>query len=242
MKKIMLGLLTIFLTTVFLAACKSSAPPPSPTSEEGKATAVTPTKETPTKPPTAKEPPAPAQGGPAKEVKPVTPVKIDKPVDALTPEDMEKLTAVIETNQGVIKFKFFPKEAPNTCKNFIKLAQAHFYDGLIFHRVIAGFMIQGGDPKGDGSSGPGYSIKAEFNSHNHVPGTVSMARSSDPDSAGSQFFICLEAKSHLDGQYTAFGQVSSGLEVVQKIGATKTSPTDRPIEPQTMKKVYIEGL
>jgi peptidyl-prolyl cis-trans isomerase B (cyclophilin B) len=160
----------------------------------------------------------------------------------LKPEQMEKLTAVIETSQGTIKFKFFPREAPGHCNNFIKLAQQGFYNGLIFHRVIEGFMIQGGCPQGSGTGGPGWQIKAEFNEHPHVDGTVSMARSNDPDSAGSQFFICHGTQKFLDGKYTAFGQVSEGLEVVHTIAATKTVGNDRPVEKQVMKKVYIEGL
>ncbi len=125
--------------------------------------------------------------------------------------------AVIETEKGVIKFKFFAKDAPKTVKNFIKLAKKGFYDGLIFHRVIPNFMIQGGCPKGTGTGGPGYSIDAEFNKQKHVEGTVAMARSADPDSAGSQFYICHGDTPHLDGQYTVFGQVIEGLEVVHKI-------------------------
>jgi peptidylprolyl isomerase/peptidyl-prolyl cis-trans isomerase B (cyclophilin B) len=125
--------------------------------------------------------------------------------------------AVIETSKGTIVFKFFPKDAPATVKNFITLANKGFYNGLNFHRVVPGFVIQGGDPKGDGTGGPGYNIKAEFNSQKHLLGTVAMARSADPDSAGSQFYICLDAKPFLDGKYTVFGQVTSGIDVVKKI-------------------------
>jgi len=164
-------------------------------------------------------------------------------VKELTPEDMEKLTAVIETNRGVIKFKFNPREAPGHCRNFIRLAQSHFYDGTIFHRVIQGFMIQGGDPQGTGMGGPGYTINAEFSDLPHNAGTVSMARSRDPNSAGSQFFICLERTPHLDGQYSVFGQVVEGMEVVKAIGATRVrAGNNRPVEDQVMEKVYIEGL
>jgi peptidyl-prolyl cis-trans isomerase B (cyclophilin B) len=160
----------------------------------------------------------------------------------LKPEQIAKLTAVIETNQGVIKFKFFDNDAPGHCNNFIKLASQGFYNGLIFHRVIQGFMIQGGCPQGSGTGGPGWQIKAEFNKHPHVDGTVSMARSQDPDSAGSQFFICDGTQSFLNGKYTAFGQVSEGLDVVHAIAAVKTGGADRPAEKQIMTKVYIEGL
>lgn len=163
-------------------------------------------------------------------------------MDDLKPEDMENLTAVIETSQGVIKFKFFPHDAPGHCNNFIKLAGENFYDGLIFHRVIKGFMIQGGCPQGTGTGGPGYHIKAEFNKKPHLDGTVSMARAQDPDSAGSQFFICLGTQDFLDGQYSAFGQVVEGLDVVHAIGSVKTDPRDRPLQEQKMERVYIEGL
>lgn len=183
-------------------------------------------------------PAAPAAAPKPQEGKPVT---IANP-DQLTVDDMKKLQAVIETNQGVIKFKFYPEQAPLTCRNFIKLASKGFYNNLIFHRVIQGFMIQGGDPQGTGTGGPGWNVKAEFSNIPHVPGTVSMARAQDPNSAGSQFFICLEKKSFLDGQYTAFGQVTSGQDVVEKIGATPTGAQDRPREPQTMLKVYIEAI
>jgi cyclophilin family peptidyl-prolyl cis-trans isomerase len=131
-------------------------------------------------------------------------------------ENQEKL-AVIETEKGTITFKFFPKEAPNTVENFTKLANKGFYNGLAFHRVEPGFVIQGGDPNGDGTGGPGYTIKAEFNSHPHLKGTVAMARANDPDSAGSQFYICLDTAAFLNGKYTVFGQVVEGQEVVDKI-------------------------
>lgn len=155
---------------------------------------------------------------------------------------MQNLTAVIETNRGVIKFKFFQKDAPETCRNFIRLAESHFYDGLIFHRVVDGFVIQGGDPFGNGTGGPGYNVKAEFNNQKHLEGTVAMARSASPDSAGSQFYICLAPQPMLDGKYTVFGQVTEGMDAVHAIGSTRTGAGDRPIEPQVMKRVYIEGL
>jgi len=170
---------------------------------------------------------------------------LEKPVEELTAKDMARMQAVIETSQGVLKFRFFPEDAPNHCRNFIKLAKSGFYDGLTFHRVIKGFMIQGGDPRGDGSGGPGYTINAEFNSRPHLQGTVSMARTPDPNSAGSQFFICLEPQPGLDRQYTVFGQLTEGLDVLLAIGSTPTtgpngSPPDRPLKPVVMKKVHIE--
>ncbi len=125
--------------------------------------------------------------------------------------------AIIETEKGTIKFEMYPQDAPNTVANFIYLAKKGFYDGLTFHRVEPGFVIQGGDPNGNGTGGPGYHIKAEFNSRKHLEGTVAMARADDPNSAGSQFYICLAPQPSLDGKYTVFGQVIEGLEVVKKI-------------------------
>jgi len=162
---------------------------------------------------------------------------LSKSVAELTAADMEKLQAVIETNAGTIKLKFFPQQAPNHCKNFILLASRGFYNSLVFHRVIKGFMIQGGDPQGNGTGGPGWNVNAEFSKLPHNKGTLSMARAQDPNSAGSQFFICLERQAFLDGQYTVFGQVTSGQEAVDKIGATRTGAGDRPLEPQVIKKV-----
>ncbi len=164
---------------------------------------------------------------------------LEKPVDQVTPADMAKMTAVIETNFGTIKFKFFPEQAPNHARNFIKLARMGFYNNLIFHRVIKGFMIQGGDPNGNGSGGPGWTVNAEFSDLPHLKGTVSMARTQDPNSAGSQFFICLDRQEFLDGKYTAFGQVTEGQEVVDKIGALPTR-NEKPTQDAVMKKVYIE--
>ena len=180
----------------------------------------------------------------AKEVK-----KINETKNKETKKTEKKMTeekkskdeiAVIETSMGTIKFKFLEDKAPKTCENFIKLTEKGFYNGTIFHRVIPNFMIQGGDPDGTGMGGPGYNIKAEFNDTKHVPGIVSMARSMDPDSAGSQFFICVAAVPHLDGQYTAFGEVIEGYDVVDKISKVKTLPGDKPVEPVVMKKVTIE--
>ncbi len=149
-------------------------------------------------------------------------------------------------NGSIIKIELYPDIAPNTVKNFISLVQKNFYDGLIFHRVIRGFMIQGGDPEGTGMGGPGYSIKGEFsynhfeNNIKHTPGVISMARSQMPDSAGSQFFIMHKDSPHLDGSYAAFGKVIEGMEVVNQIADVKTDYSDRPLEPQVMKKVTVE--
>ncbi len=156
-------------------------------------------------------------------------------------------TATIEMeNGGVIALELLPEKAPNTVANFIELANAGFYDGLIFHRVIAGFMIQGGDPTGTGAGGPGYSIKGEFaangleNDLSHERGVISMARSMNPDSAGSQFFIMHQNAPHLDGQYAAFGRVTEGMDVVDAIAATQTDASDRPIQEQKIKTIRVE--
>jgi len=146
-------------------------------------------------------------------------------------------------NGKEIKIELYPEMAPKTCENFIKLAKEGFYDGLIFHRVIPGFMIQGGDPDGTGAGGPGYTIPGEFSANGfnnplkHTRGVISMARTMDPNSAGSQFFIMHEDAPHLDGQYAAFGKVISGMDVVDEIAETPTSWSDRPYEDQVMAKV-----
>jgi len=127
-------------------------------------------------------------------------------------------TAVISMEKGgEIVLEFFPQDAPKHVENFLTLAKKGFYDGLVFHRVEPGFVVQGGDPKGDGTGGPGYKVKAEFNKQPHVRGAVAMARSNDPDSAGSQFYITLAPANFLDGKYTVFGKVTSGMDVVDKI-------------------------
>ena len=146
---------------------------------------------------------------------------------------------------GVIRLELYPDIAPITVDNFVSLVKKGFYDGLIFHRVISGFMIQGGDPKGTGMGGPGYTIKGEFkangvvNNIRHERGVISMARSMMPDSAGSQFFIMHADAPHLDGQYAAFGRVIEGIEEVDKIASTRTSRGDRPVNDQRMKKVTV---
>lgn len=143
--------------------------------------------------------------------------------------------------------ELYPDKAPNTVNNFISLVKKGYYDGLIFHRVIAGFMIQGGDPNGTGTGGPGYHIKGEFagngfkqNDIGHVRGVLSMARAQHPDSAGSQFFVMHEDADYLDGQYAGFGKVIDGMETVDEIANTKTDWSDRPNETQKMKKVTVE--
>jgi peptidylprolyl isomerase/peptidyl-prolyl cis-trans isomerase B (cyclophilin B) len=129
-----------------------------------------------------------------------------------------KQTAVIALEKdGEVRIEFFPEDAPKTVENFVTLAQKGFYDSLTFHRVVPNFVVQGGDPKGDGTGGPGYTVKAEFSKRKHVRGTVAMARSQHPDSAGSQFYITFGLTPHLDGSYTVFGQVVSGMEHVDKI-------------------------
>ena len=149
-------------------------------------------------------------------------------------------------NGDIMKAELYPEVAPNTVNNFISLVKKGFYDGIIFHRVIEGFMIQGGDPEGTGMGGPGYSIQGEFNYNGfandlkHTPGVLSMARAMDPDSAGSQFFIMHEAAPHLDGQYAAFGKIIEGMDVVNKIAEVATDYSDKPLEPQIMKTVTVE--
>lgn len=149
-------------------------------------------------------------------------------------------------NGDIIKAELYPEIAPNTVNNFISLVNKGFYNGLIFHRVIEGFMIQGGCPDGTGMGGPGYSIKGEFNQNRfkndlkHSAGVLSMARAMHPDSAGSQFFIMHKAAPHLDGAYAAFGKVTEGLEVVDKIASVNTDYSDKPLQPQRMATVTVE--
>ena len=154
---------------------------------------------------------------------------------------------VIELENGKeIEIELYPDIAPITCENFEKLIADKFYDGLTFHRVIPGFMIQGGCPEGTGTGGPGWKIKGEFlangvpNNLKHTRGVLSMARAMDPNSAGSQFFIMHEDSPHIDGQYAAFGKVVSGIEAVDEIANTATDFRDKPLEPQVMKRVYIK--
>ena len=160
---------------------------------------------------------------------------------------MSNPIVTIEMENGdVMKAELYPEVAPNTVNNFISLVNKGFYDGVIFHRVISGFMIQGGDPKGTGVGDPGYSIKGEFtgngfkNDLKHDRGVLSMARTMAPNSAGSQFFIMHQNSPHLDGQYAAFGKIIEGLDVVDKIASTRTDYNDKPRTPQVMKKVTVD--
>ena len=149
-------------------------------------------------------------------------------------------------NGDVIKAELYPDIAPNTVNNFISLIQKNFYDGLIFHRVINGFMVQGGDPEGSGMGGPGYSIKGAFsmngfsNELKHTEGVLSMARSMAPDSAGSQFFIMHKTSPHLDGSYAAFGKVTEGMEIVNKIAECETDNSDRPLQEQKIRTMTVD--
>ena len=151
-------------------------------------------------------------------------------------------------NGDIMKAELYPEIAPNTVNNFISLVQNGFYDGLIFHRVIRGFMIQGGCPDGTGMGGPGYTIKGEFsqngfaNDLRHTEGVLSMARAMHPDSAGSQFFIMHKNSPHLDGAYAAFGKITEGMDSVNKIAETATDYSDRPLEEQKMKKVTVDTM
>ncbi len=149
-------------------------------------------------------------------------------------------------NGDIMKGELYPEIAPNTVNNFISLIQKDFYNGVIFHRVIEGFMLQGGDPEGTGMGGPDYSIKGEFtqngfeNNLKHEKGVLSMARTMAPDSAGSQFFIMHKNSPHLDGSYAAFGKITEGLDIIDKIASVPTDSNDRPMETQRMKKVTVE--
>ena len=156
------------------------------------------------------------------------------------------IVTITMKNGDVMKAELYPDIAPNTVNNFISLVKKGFYDGLIFHRVIRGFMIQGGCPQGTGTGGPGYSIKEEFsengfsNDLKHTPGVLSMARAMMPDSAGSQFFIMHKTSPHLDGSYAAFGKVTEGLDVVDRIACTATDYADRPTEDQIIEKMEVD--
>ena len=160
--------------------------------------------------------------------------------------DQKYTVTITVENGGVMKGELYPDVAPITVDNFKKLADENFYDGLIFHRVIKGFMIQGGDPEGSGMGGPGYSIKGEFaqngvkNDLKHTRGVLSMARSMNPNSAGSQFFIMHQDAPHLDGAYAAFGKITEGLDVLDEIAGVKTDWSDRPLKEQKIKTIVVE--
>jgi peptidyl-prolyl cis-trans isomerase B (cyclophilin B) len=166
------------------------------------------------------------------------------------PMNASNEVAVIKTNEGEMVVQFWTDAAPNTIENFKKLAHSGFYDGTIFHRIVKGFMIQGGDPNSKdpgkesryGEGGPGYKIKAEFNDHSHQRGVISMAREPDPDSAGSQFFICLAPVPRLDGEYTTFGKLIKGDDVLQKIGDTPVTRNSVGESSKPTKRVVIESI
>ncbi len=158
-------------------------------------------------------------------------------------QDLEGVRATIETTAGSMQFEFFSDKAPKHVENFVKLAEDGFYDGTVFHRTIPGFMIQGGCPEGTGRGGPGWKVKAEFNDTPHTRGVLSMARSADPDSAGSQFFVCHGDANFLDGQYTAFGRLVDGDETLDQIASAPTQSGGEgstPVEPVQVKKVTIQ--
>jgi len=157
----------------------------------------------------------------------------------MTIDPKKSYSAVIDTTAGKITLDLYPKDAPGHVNSFVFLAREGFYNGVIFHRVITGFMIQGGDPTGTGTGGPGYQIKAEFNDRKHTRGVLSMARTNDPNSAGSQFFLMHADAPFLDHQYTAFGQITSGIEVVDKIVSAPRDRNDRPNQPTKINSVTI---
>src|SRR5215208_5689362 len=167
----------------------------------------------------------------AKQYAALPPMKIDP---------KKTYTATIDTTAGTIDVELYPQDAPKHVNSFVFLAREGFYDGAIFHRVIPGFMIQGGDPTGTGTGGPGYSLKAEFNDTKHTRGVLSAARSQSPDSAGSQFFLMHATAPHLDNQYTAYGKVVEGLDVIDKIVNAPTGANDRPRNPASIKSIKIE--
>lgn len=205
------AILLMALSLVFLAACNQQQPASNSASQESEQ------GDTPASDQASEEPAEKPETG--KEAS----------VETSNTEQVAKERVVIETAKGKMVIELYPGVAPKTVDNFVKLIQKDFYNGLKFHRVVAGFVIQGGDPKGDGTGGPGYMIPAEFNEKKHLRGTVAMARSSLPDSAGSQFYICIAPQPSLDGQYTVFGQVIEGLEVIDKIAVD-----------DVMNRVYLE--
>ena len=158
---------------------------------------------------------------------------------AMTIDPKKKYTATIETTAGNIDVEFYPEDAPQHVNSFIFLAREGYYDGVIFHRVIPGFMIQGGDPTGTGTGGPGYKLKQEFNSRKHTPGVLSAARTNDPNSAGSQFFLMHDNAPFLDNQYTIFGKATSGQEVIDKIATAPRDSNDRPRSPTKINKITV---
>ena len=159
---------------------------------------------------------------------------------AMTIDPNKTYTATIDTTAGEIKLELYPKDAPHHVNSWVFLARDGFYNDVIFHRVIPGFMIQGGDPTGTGTGGPGYKLNQEFNARSHKRGVLSMARTNDPNSAGSQFFLMHEDSPFLDRQYTAFGMITSGIETVDKIVSAPRDGNDRPKNPTKINKITIE--
>ena len=212
---------------------KTAIQPPPAADTSKAATGTKPT--TTTKPDTTKAATRPKEGG-----KPVTEAVDPKaPYKSVAFAKGEKPKIVMETTMGKIVLELWPDIAPKHCQSFVYLVNKGFYDTLTFHRIVPGFVIQGGDPLGNGTGGPGYSVPAEFSNKPHEDGVLSMARSQDPNSAGSQFFICLGRLTSLDNKYTVFGKVIEGLDVVHKIEKVKTSG-ERPAEPVKMTKVSVE--
>ncbi|MBZ9606812.1 peptidylprolyl isomerase [Clostridium estertheticum] len=181
-----------------------------------------------------------------KATKEVEPTPVVKKQTEKGANDKNPMVTIVMEDGSTIKVELYPEIAPNTVRNFVSLVQSGYYNGLIFHRVIPGFMIQGGDPEGTGTGGPGYTISGEFSNNSfdnplkHERGVVSMARSADKDSAGSQFFIMIKESSNLDGDYAAFGKVTEGMETVDKIVAVETGSNDKPKKDQKMKKVTVD--
>ncbi len=209
----------LILATVALFACGCSQSPPGAIGTLASSASSSPVAQVAQNPSSPSSPagqPAPQSASdPSSGVSPRPTYTAAPPVGNIA--QYAKLQAVIKTERGTFAFRFFPKAAPHTVASFVKLARDGFYNGLTFHRVVPGFVVQGGDPTGTGSGGPGYTLPAEFNNHPHLRGTVAMARTSDPNSAGSQFYICLAPQPELDHQYTVFGQVTHGMSVVDKI-------------------------
>jgi len=167
--------------------------------------------------------------------------KKDKKVNEYKKRKPDNPEIAIDTDYGTMKFELYRDVAPVTVDSMLARVREGFYDGLIFHRVIDGFMIQGGDPKGNGTGGPGYTLPAEFSKVKHVEGSLSMARSADPNSAGSQFFVCLAAAPHLDGKYTNFGMLEEGFDTLHKIGKVETDSRDKPVKDVFIRKMYVIG-
>jgi len=205
---------------------------------------------TPPPSPTAATPAATNQGTPQAKIEPPKPAETPKPAATKEASVNTNEVAVIKTTAGEMVAEFWPDVAPNTVANFKKLANDKFYDGTAFHRIVKGFMIQGGDPLTKdptkepmwGTGDPGYKVKAEFNERQHVRGVLSMARSQDPDSAGSQFFVCLEAAPFLDRKYTGFGKLIKGEEVLLKIGDTPVGPSASGENSKPLTRIGVESI